>query len=185
MKHRERLLIGMLLLTILINMTSSASAYSYSGYKWGGTYVVPKLDTTVPSSWSSAIQAGSTAWNNAGAAFTFKWGMATTTDNRIYCTDAGTRYLGLSVPTHIGNYNTRYVTYFNTHYSWSTASNGESGKFDVQSVSAHEFGHWLTLYDLYNSTDSDKTMYEWTSSNEIKKRTLDPDDIAGIKYIYP
>lgn len=70
-------------------------------------------------------------------------------------------------------------------YTWSTASGGESGKYDVQSVATHEFGHWLTLYDLYDSTDSEKTMYEWTASNEIKKRTLDSDDIAGINYIYP
>ncbi len=72
MKHGKRMLIGTLLLAIfLINMAAPASAYSYSGYKWGGNYVVPKLDSSVPSSWSTAIKAGSTAWNNAGAAFTF------------------------------------------------------------------------------------------------------------------
>lgn len=49
----------------------------------------------------------------------------------------------------------------------------------------HKFGHWLTLWDLYDSTDSEKTMYQWTASNEIKKRTLHSDDIAGIKHIYP
>ena len=185
MKYGKRIIGAMLLIIFLVNITAPASAYSYSGYKWGGNYVVPKLDSSIPSSWSSAIKAGSTAWNNAGAAFTFKWGMATTTDNRIYCINAGATYLGRSIPNHTGNYNTRYVTYFNTYYPWSTASSGESGKYDVQSVAAHEFGHWLTLYDLYDSGDSEKTMYEWTSSNEIKKRTLTSDDIAGINHIYP
>lgn len=136
------------------------------------------------SSWLTAIKAGSNAWNNAGAALTFKW-IQSTTDNRIYFTDAEDKYLGKAVPTRSGNYNTRYLMYFNTYYTWSITSGGETGKFDVQSVATHEFGHWLTLYDLYESTDSEKTMYQWTASNEIKKRSLHSDDIAGIKYIYP
>jgi hypothetical protein len=75
--------------------------------------------------------------------------------------------------------------YLNSYYPWSTASGGEAGKYDVQSVATHEFGHWLTLHDLFNSGDSEKTMYRWIAANEIKKRTLDSDDIAGIRYIYP
>ncbi|PAV10940.1 hypothetical protein ASJ81_02185 [Methanosarcina spelaei] len=185
MKHGKRLLMGMLLLTIfLVNLAAPASAYSYGGYKWNANYVVPKIDSSVPSSWTTAIKAGATAWNNAGAAFTFKW-ITSLANNKVYCASAGDTYLGQSTPTRDGNYNIGYKTCFNTDYSWSTASGGESGKWDVQSVATHEFGHWLTLYDLYDSTDSEKTMYEWTASNEIKKRTLDSDDINGIKHIYP
>ena len=185
MRYGKRMLIVTLLLTILlVNMAAPASAYSYSGYKWKANYVVPKIDSSVPSSWTTAIKAGATAWNNAGATFTFKW-ITSAADNGIYCTSAGNEYLGLAVPTRSGGYNTGYKMYFNTDYTWSTASGGESGKFDVQSVATHELGHWLTLWDLYDSTDSEKTMYKWTASNEIKKRTLHSDDIAGIKHIYP
>lgn len=74
MKHRTGVLIGTLLLTIfLVSTIFPASAYSYSGNKWDATYVVPKKDSTIPSSWSSALTAATDTWNNAGASFTFRW----------------------------------------------------------------------------------------------------------------
>lgn len=177
------MLIVMLLLTIFgVNMVAPASAYSYSGYKWNTNYAAYQKDSSIPSSWSSAISASASTWTNVGAGFSIQ---SMITNNKLYCTNAGATYLGEAVPTRSGGYNTGYKTYFNTYYPWSTASGGESGKYDVQSVATHEFGHWLTLYDLYDSTDSEKTMYEWTASNEIKKRSLDSDDIAGIRYVYP
>lgn len=73
MRYGKRMLIVTMLLTIfLVNLAATASAYSYSGYKWNMNYVVPKIDSSVPSSWTTAIKAGATAWNNAGATFTFK-----------------------------------------------------------------------------------------------------------------
>ncbi|MEW6108839.1 MAG: matrixin family metalloprotease [Nitrospirota bacterium] len=72
---------------------------------------------------------------------------------------------------------------FNTDYLWGT--NGLSGVYDLQSVATHESGHSLSLADLYNIADSEKTMYGYASSGETKKRTLDQDDIEGISYLYP
>ena len=72
---------------------------------------------------------------------------------------------------------------FNTSYSW--AANGGAGFFDIQNVGTHELGHSLSLEDLYNSADSEKTMYGYASAGETKKRTLDQDDIDGITYLYP
>jgi len=85
--------------------------------------------------------------------------------------------------------NTGYLTrcriIFNSEKSWSTSSSGTSGSYDVQSVATHEFGHWLRLLDLYDSGDTEKTMYGRTSTNSIKQRDLDPNDVAGIQSIYP
>ena len=72
---------------------------------------------------------------------------------------------------------------FNTHYSWSAS--GAPGEYDVQNVATHELGHSLSLDDLYDAADSEKTMYGYASLGEIKKRTLDPDDVAGISHLYP
>lgn len=72
---------------------------------------------------------------------------------------------------------------FNTSYTWSTS--GASGAYDIQNVGTHEFGHSLSLADLYNAADSEKTMYGYSSTGETKKRTLHQDDIDGITYLYP
>jgi hypothetical protein len=72
---------------------------------------------------------------------------------------------------------------FNTNYTWTV--NGSVNAYDVQNVGTHEHGHSLCLKDLYDSTDSEKTMYGYVSRGETKKRILDPDDIEGISYLYP
>ena len=72
---------------------------------------------------------------------------------------------------------------FNTSYTW--AVNGSVNAYDVQNVGTHEHGHSLCLDDLYDTADSEKTMYGYVSRGEISKRTLDPDDIEGISYLYP
>jgi hypothetical protein len=72
---------------------------------------------------------------------------------------------------------------FNTNYTW--AVNGSANAYDVQNVGTHEHGHSLCLADLYDTTDSEKTMYGYVSRGEISKRTLEPDDIEGISYLYP
>lgn len=72
---------------------------------------------------------------------------------------------------------------FNTNYPWSTT--GDLGSYDVWNIGVHEFGHSLSLADLYSSGDAAKSMYGYGSPGETASRTLDPDDIAGIHYLYP
>lgn len=72
---------------------------------------------------------------------------------------------------------------FDTDETWSTT--GEPNKFDVQNVGTHEVGHTLVLEDLYDSADSEQTMYGYSSPGETEKRTLEAGDLAGLRYIYP
>jgi hypothetical protein len=70
----------------------------------------------------------------------------------------------------------------NGSFAWS--NNLTAGTYDVQDVMTHEFGHICGLADLYGTSDSEKTMYGYSSPVENKKYNLEPDDIAGINALY-
>jgi len=78
---------------------------------------------------------------------------------------------------------TEFDIIFDEDETWSTT--GEPDKHDIQNVGTHEVGHTLLLEDLYDSADSEQTMYGYSSRGETKKRTLEAGDLAGIRYIYP
>jgi hypothetical protein len=63
-----------------------------------------------------------------------------------------------------------------------------AGQVDVQNVVTHESGHGLCgLSDLYGVPDQNKTMFGTldVANGEDKKRTLEPEDIAGCQWLYP
>ena len=66
-----------------------------------------------------------------------------------------------------------------------TVGNSTAYDCDVQNIMIHEAGHWLVLGDLYADANSEKTMYGYAGELELKKRSLDPGDEAGIQAIYP
>ncbi len=55
-------------------------------------------------------------------------------------------------------------------------------KFDLQSITTHEAGHFL---GLAHSTTLTATMFPDYKATETELRTLDPDDVLGICSIYP
>jgi len=59
-----------------------------------------------------------------------------------------------------------------------------SDTYDIRNIMTHEAGHWLMLGDLYNSTDSELTMYGYGSTGELKKDTLGYGDELGVERIY-
>lgn len=82
-----------------------------------------------------------------------------------------------------GGYVKEADTVFNMKFGWGCC--GESNLFDVKNTMTHEFGHWLVLGDLYSwFWDRNKTMYASASAGETKKRSLESDDINGIRAIY-
>lgn len=72
---------------------------------------------------------------------------------------------------------------FNVSVAWSR--NGSPDTYDLQSTVIHELGHTLNLADLYGTRDAAKTMFGSQVLGETHKRTLDPDDMNGITFLFP
>jgi len=66
-------------------------------------------------------------------------------------------------------------------FAWSSA--GEMGKADVENAVVHELGHVFGLAHSLESTET--TMFPLVLLGEVLKRSLDPDDRAGIRALYP
>jgi hypothetical protein len=87
--------------------------------------------------------------------------------------------------------------FFNSIFPWSTAPDGESVRYDVQSIALHEIGHLLGLgHSALGETElraggrrvlaSEAVMFPIAfSPGSIDQRTLHADDIAGISDVYP
>jgi hypothetical protein len=163
-------------------LATAESGYIYTGLHWPSGNVGYYVNTAGgPSGALSAVQAGFQVWNTAGAAFSFAYGGGGNAVHWAYIDGPGHT---LAV-TYV--WSSSYIVYscetvFDTAESWAT--DGSPNKLDVQNVAAHEAGHWLVLDDLYQSQYSEMTMYGYASRGEIKKRTLEWGDIAGIRFIY-
>ena len=86
--------------------------------------------------------------------------------------------------------------FFNSAFLWSTASSGEPGRYDVESIAVHEIGHLLGLsHSALGETElhsggrrviaAEAVMFPIAfSAGNVEDRSLKPDDIAGISDIY-
>lgn len=87
--------------------------------------------------------------------------------------------------------------FFNSAFLWSTAANGESGRFDVESIALHEIGHLHGLgHSALGETEvrpggrrvlgAESVMFPIAfTEGSTADRTLRADDIAGFGDIYP
>jgi hypothetical protein len=86
--------------------------------------------------------------------------------------------------------------FFNTRFRWSTATGGEPGATDLESVALHELGHLLGLGhsaigeteivpDGRRVTSTGAVMFPiaWPAGS-IADRALQADDLAGIRDLY-
>jgi len=85
--------------------------------------------------------------------------------------------------TRVGRQIFEFDIMFNTDYTWGDATS-VSSVMDLQNIATHEIGHGLGLADLTDVEWELNTMFGFAGAGEIKKRTLEPGDIAGIQKLY-
>ena len=165
--------------------------------KWHSTETVPfKINTSSgPSGSLTAIQNAMNTWSNVSDCY-FGFQYSGTSNSHSWSENDGVNLIDFDLIDEISTVARNYSWYntisgaildsdirFNTNQTFSTT--GSSSAFDIQNIITHEFGHSLALDDLYNSSDSEITMYGFAEEGETKKRSLDQDDINGIRYLYP
>jgi hypothetical protein len=74
------------------------------------------------------------------------------------------------------------IVFWDAAFRFFSGSSGCSGGFYIEDIAAHEFGHAL---GLGHSTIGGATMFPSVSSCNAGNRTLDADDIAGVRFLYP
>jgi len=186
---------------------SAANAYKATKTPGGKDVKIPSCSMTfdinaasAPAGYLDALQAAMQTWTDvASSGFVFSYGGTTTNSNwaaydgqniLMFGTDASLPAGTLACNGFFYNDTTGELMesdiIFNKVYAWNATGGSVSPNiYDVQDIGTHEMGHSLSLMDLYDAADSEKTMCGYGAPGETKKRTLDPDDIDGITYLYP
>ncbi len=200
--YRGALGVGFCALLAVLLAGSDAAAFLVTTTRQGKElkWAVPRVGVYInaaggPAGANDAILASLATWTDVfSSSFEFAFlGATTSTD---FANDDGVNTVGfgpislqgvLALNTYWYNASTGELRdsdiKFNTDARWSTS--GMSNAYDLQNVATHELGHTLSLANLYGPSDAEKTMYGYAFERETIKRTLDPDDIAGISYLYP
>ncbi len=184
---------------LLLILAGIVTAHAYAILSAGGFTPYPTqvvCHQGFASSVKSAVSNACSAWNNAGVGTLVTRSSSTHSNqsdfplknnaNQITTISYGqTLDVMCSKLTQVKvigfkRYNTEVDININTSYPWAT--NGDSKAYDVQNGITHELGHLLGLDEERNKTGS--TMYFQLRLGETLKRTLDSDDIEGLKLIY-
>lgn len=194
--------------TISARSQETEESFVYKGYKWPDASPVVKYKINVNSDqaggangsvadFRDAIIAAANTWNQVtGIDFEFQYDGETTT------TSVGAKTPGLNginevVFMHQGITNTAGLgIYFfrksdntiieadmwlNDDFPWDATGSPDANELDLQSGVLHEFGHFL---NLGHASDATAIMFAYLDKG-ILKRSLSPEDIAGIRFIYP
>lgn len=116
--------------------------YDYSGLKWATNTVYYNQSYISDYEWQIQIWYAAWSWNNAPANFNLYEGSSYNAWSTYNYGETDFAALTYRYPPDNPPL-TLVCTSMNTYWQWSTI--GEAGKYDVQTVAVHEFGHWLSL----------------------------------------
>ena len=180
-----------------ISLSNPASlGYSYSGVHWHSSslpvkYYINELGTPDTTDEFMAVQKAFQTWeDDPGSNMDYTYMGTTTRSGDVYdgynvVSWGNIDGSGGKLAECIGWYYPSSKELIEFDIVFDEAETWSLPQFDVQNVGTHETGHTLRLLDLYDSADSEETMYGYSSPGETKKRTLHTGDMAGIRYIYP
>lgn len=185
-----------LILVGLTVLSDRPIAYVLNGSVWvPGTmpYTVNPSNLDVPASAiAPALAVGANAWraqSNASFSFTYAGESTQTTNtndgiNLVLFRNASS---GSAIATaYWWSSGSRIIdgdiVFWDGAYRFFTGASGCSSGFYVEDIATHEFGHVL---GLGHSALPAATMFATTASCNTSNRTLDADDIAGVRALYP
>ncbi len=177
-------------------LSSDSSAYSLSGPKWTNApvpYYINPANLDLPTvRVVDAVRVGADAWQaQSGANFSFSFaglsGQTTTTYDATNLVVFRNASEGSAIATTYwwssgGAIVDADIVFWDGGFLFFSGSNGCAGGFYIEDIAAHEFGHAL---GLGHSTVGAATMYPSVSYCSTGNRTLDADDIAGVRALYP
>jgi hypothetical protein len=172
-------------------------AYVLEGPRWANAsvpyYVNPTNIYVSTSAATAAVQYGMSAWSlQSTAAFSFYYAgttnaatLANDGQNNIFFRNdsngavAAETYWWSDASNHLVDAD---VVVHEAAYALFTGTSGCSNGLYIEDIMTHEAGHAL---GLAHSTVTTATMYPSISLCSMSLRTLDPDDLAGVEYLYP
>jgi hypothetical protein len=170
-------------------------AYVANGPTWGQPqtpYYINSANLDLAGiSAEAAVRSGAESWQQQAAAFRFAYSglssQTTTTYDGLNLVLFRNASSGSAIATtYWWSSGSRIVdadiVFWDAAYLFFAGSSGCSGGFYIEDVAAHEFGHAL---GLGHSTSTNATMYSTVSYCNTRNRTLDADDIAGARALYP
>jgi len=165
--------------------------FSYGGQQWPRNKCKFRVNAGANTGWRDAIINAAATWNAQGSGFRFEYKGAAPNnvnmDDWNGYNDIVWGYLSQSTGIasawtfDVGRAIVETDIVFNTTFLWDTF--GSAAAMDVQTIAAHELGHWICLRDLYGDGDAGDIMYGFCTEG-IVKRNPTGDDIAGIRWVY-
>ncbi len=171
--------------------------FAYGQRKWPVNTVSYRVNENCTSRGTvlAGVQAAAASWTTSGALFALQYAGTTTvtaatsdsTNEVVWGTLSSSSIIGQATYWFSGSTMVEADIVFNNgDFTWSTT--GSPTGMDVQTIAAHELGHWLNLRDLYGDVgdgmnDAGKVMYGYGSLG-LLKRSLTAADRDGIAWIY-
>lgn len=182
-------------IAVVTVFSGQPGAFSLSGPVWPQAqtpYYINSANLDLAgSAAAAAVRAGADTWLLQAGAFRFAYAgpstQTTTTNDQINLVLFRDAANGSAIATtYWWSSGSRIIdadiVFWDGGFTFFAGTTGCSGGFYLEDIAAHEFGHVL---GLGHSAVAGATMYPSVSSCNTGNRTLDPDDISGVRALYP